>query len=190
ADFVGLKGGDPLLFGRGGGEALSCLAAGIPFEIVPGISSACAAPAYAGIPLTQRKISSSVTIFTGHDLLEGGPSRINYEALSRIGGTLVILMAVRSLPRVQRRLLDAGLDPETPAAAIEWGSIAEQRVIEAPLAALADAAAQQALCPPATIVIGEVVRLRGKGLRWFDLPNLLQEDPTENDGLRAILEVT
>ncbi len=190
ARIVRLKGGDPLLFGRGGEEALACHAAGIPFEIVPGISSAYAAPAYAGIPLTQREISSSVTIFTGHDLLEGGPSRINYEALTQIGGTLVILMAVRSLPRVQRRLLNAGLDPETPAAAIEWGSIAEQRVIEAPLAALADAAAQQALRPPATIVIGEVVRLRGKGLRWFDLPTFLQEDPTENDGLRAILEVT
>ncbi len=190
AQVVRLKGGDPLLFGRGGEEALACHAAGISFEIVPGISSAYAAPAYAGIPLTQREISSSVTIITGHDLLEDGPARIDYDALSRIGGTLVILMAVRSLPRVQRRLLEAGLDSQSPAAAIEWGSVARQRVIEAPLARLADTALAQALRPPAIIVIGEVVRLRRAGMRWFDLSTQVEEPLGASDALQAILEET
>ena len=190
AQVVRLKGGDPLLFGRGGEEALACHAAGVPFEIVPGISSAYAAPAYAGIPLTQREISSSVTIITGHELLENGPARIDYDAMSRIGGTLVILMGVKSLPRLQRRLLEAGFDPQTPAAAIEWGSIAGQRVIEAPLARLADAALANALRAPAIIVIGEVVRLRRAGMRWFDLPSQFEEPMGECDTLQAILEET
>lgn len=190
AQIVRLKGGDPLLFGRGGEEALACHAAGIPFEIVPGISSAYAAPAYAGIPLTQREVSSSVTILTGHDLLEEGPSRIDYDALAQIGGTLVILMGVHALPRLQRRLLDAGLDPDTPAAAIEWGSVAGQRVIESSLTGLADTAAAQELCAPATIVIGEVVRLRRAGMRWFDLPTRVEENHSELNALQAILEET
>lgn len=190
AQIVRLKGGDPLLFGRGGEEALACHAAGIPFEIVPGVSSACAAPAYAGIPLTQREISSSVTIITGHDLLEEGPARIDYDALSQIGGTLVILMGVKSLPRLQRRLLEAGLNPQTPAAAIEWGSVAGQRVIEAPLTRLADTAVARALRAPAIIVIGEVVRLRRAGMRWFDLPTQVEEQMGESNALQAILEGT
>ena len=170
AQVVRLKGGDPLVFGRGGEEALACFAAGVPFEIVPGISSALAAPAYAGIPLTQRMVSSSATILTGHSLLEEGRARIDYDALVQTGGTLVILMGVSNLSALLRRLQDGGLAANTPAAAIEWGCVAEQRVIEAPVSGLADEAATHNLRPPATIVIGEVVRLRGQGLRWFDLP--------------------
>lgn len=190
AQVVRLKGGDPLLFGRGGEEALACHNAAVPFEIVPGISSAYAAPGYAGIPLTQREVSSSVTIVTGHDLLEEGPARIDYDALAQSGATLVILMGVHALPRLQRRLLAAGLDPQTPAAAVEWGSVARQRVIEAPLVDLADAAAAQALRPPATIVIGEVVRLRSEGMRWFDLPAQVEHNRVEDYALQAILEET
>lgn len=170
AQVVRLKGGDPFLFGRGGEEALACHAAGVPFEVVPGISSALAAPACAGIPLTQRLISSGVNIITGHALLHEGPARIDYDALVQTGGTLVILMGVHNLAALLQRLLGGGLNPETPAAAIEWGSVAEQRVIEATAATLALEAATADLRPPATIVIGEVVRLRGQGLRWFDLP--------------------
>ncbi len=188
AQVLRLKGGDPLLFGRGSEEALACHAAGVPFEIVPGISSAYAAPTYAGIPLTQRQVSSSVTILTGHSLLEEGPARINYDALAQTGGTLVILMGVNNLPRLMQRLLAAGLDPATPAAAIEWGSVAEQRVIEATVAELAAAATYAELCAPATIVIGEVVRLRGQGLRWFDLPQTLQDLELEYEALSPILE--
>ncbi len=183
-----LKGGDPLLFGRGSEEALACHAAGVPFEIVPGISSAYAAPAYAGIPLTQREVSSSVTILTGHDLLEEGPARLNYDALANTGGTLVILMGVNALPRLLQRLLDGGLDPGTPAAAVEWGSVAGQRVIEAPAAGLAAAATSAELCAPATIIIGEVVRLRGQGLRWFDLPQVQDDMELEYEALSPILE--
>ena len=183
-----LKGGDPLLFGRGGEEALACHAAGVPFEIVPGVSSAVAAPACAGIPLTQRGLSSSVTVLTGHNLLEDGPARINYEAVANTGGTLVILMGVQTLPRLMRRLLKAGLDPETPAAAIEWGCVPQQRVMEATAAGLPAAAAAAGLSPPATIVIGEVVRLRGQGLRWFDVPQETPDRKLEYEALCPILE--
>lgn len=188
AQVLRLKGGDPLLFGRGGEEALACHAAGVPFEIVPGVSSAFAAPAYAGIPLTQRQISSSVTMLTGHALLDTGPAAVDYDALAHTGGTLVILMGVHALPRLMQRLLDAGLPPETPAAAIEWGSLAHQRVIEASAAGLPAAAERAGLCAPATIVIGEVVRLRNKGLRWFDLPQSQGDREPEPEALRPILE--
>ena len=161
---VRLKGGDPLVFGRGSEEALVCYEHGIPFEIVPGISSSYAVPAYAGIPLTHREISRSFTVITGHTADD-----INYEALAGIGGTLVILLGVKSLPVLVERLILAGLDPETPAASIEWGTIEAQRVIEANIIDLPQKALQADLQAPAITVIGEVVRLRAEGVRWFDL---------------------
>lgn len=169
---VRLKGGDPLVFGRGSEEALVCYKHGIPFEIVPGISSTYAVPAYAGIPLTHREISRSFTVITGHTADD-----INYEALAHIGGTIVMLMGVKSLPLLVEKLISAGLNPETPAASIEWGTTASQRVIEATIGELPRIADKANLQSPAITVIGEVVRLRAEGVQWFDLlpDTILQE---------------
>jgi uroporphyrin-III C-methyltransferase len=169
---VRFKGGDPLVFGRGSEEALACYDYKIPFEIVPGISSAYAVPAYAGIPLTHREISRSFTVITGHSAND-----INYEALAGMGGTLVILMGVKTLPLLVERLIAAGLAPDTPAASIEWGATAAQRVIQGDLHTLPQLAAAADLQSPTTTVIGDVVRLRAEGVQWFDLlpEHLLQE---------------
>lgn len=169
---VRLKGGDPLVFGRGSEEALVCYEYGIPFEIVPGISSSYAVPAYAGIPLTHREISRSFTVITGHSADD-----INYEALAHIGDTLVVLMGVKSLPLLVERLLFAGLSPDTPAASIEWGTTDSQRVIEANIRDLPQLANDADLQAPAITVIGDVVRLRSDGVQWFDLlpDTILQE---------------
>jgi uroporphyrinogen III methyltransferase/synthase len=168
---VRLKGGDPLVFGRGSEEALVCYEQGIPFEIVPGISSSYAVPAYAGIPLTHREISRSFTVISGHTADD-----INYEALAGLGGTLVILMGVNTLPLLVERLIAAGLDPNTPAASIEWGATRNQRVIEGTVGDLPLLAEEARLQSPATTVIGEVVRLRADGVQWFDLlPDYVQE---------------
>lgn len=166
---VRLKGGDPLLFGRGSEEAIVCYQYGIPFEIVPGISSAYAVPAYAGIPLTHRGLSTSFTVITGHEDPTKPECSINYEAIAQIGGTLVILMGVTQLPRILARLVGAGLAPDTPAAIIEWGTTAEQRVVSSDVSHLAHDAYEAAIISPAIIIVGEVVRLRDEGVRWFDL---------------------
>lgn len=166
---VRLKGGDPLLFGRGGEEALACHKHGIYFEIVPGISSACAAPAYAGIPLTHRNLSSSVTVITGHEDPTKDQSSINFEALAKIGGTIVILMGVKRLPEIVAQLIQHGLDGETPAATIEWGTVRHQRSFMGTLETIADIARDNNVEPPAITVIGKVVRLREIGMQWFDL---------------------
>ena len=166
---VRLKGGDPLLFGRGGEEALACHDHGIYFEIVPGISSAFAAPAYAGIPLTHRHLSSSVTVITGHEDPTKSESSINYAALATIGGTIVILMGVKRLPEIVARLVQHGLHGETPAATIEWGTVRRQRCFVGTLATIADIARENQVQPPAITVIGDVVRLRELGMQWFDL---------------------
>ena len=164
-----LKGGDPLVFGRGGEEALVCHKYGIPFEIVPGVSSAHAVPAYAGIPLTHRHLSSCFTVITGHEDPQEPENSIDYQALANIGGTIVILMGVKHLPRITRALIARGLADETPAAIIEWGTIPRQRTLIGTVATIADLAREEQLQAPAITVIGEVVRLRGRGLQWFDL---------------------
>jgi uroporphyrin-III C-methyltransferase len=168
---VRLKGGDPFVFGRGSEEAIVCYEHNIPFEIVPGISSSYAVPAYAGIPLTHREISQSFTVISGHD-----PESINYQALADIGGTIVILMGVKSLPILIERLLEAGLSPQVPAATIECGTTTCQRVIEGAIAELPQLVASAGLQSPATTIIGEVVRLRRQGVAWreFISENLLQ----------------
>ncbi|MCY3780708.1 MAG: uroporphyrinogen-III C-methyltransferase [Chloroflexi bacterium] len=166
---VRLKGGDPLVFGRGGEEALACRDYGIPFEIVPGVSSSYAVPAYAGIPLTHRHISSAFTVITGHESPDKAESDINYEALAQLGGTLVILMGVKQLRAITGRLLACGLAADTPAAVIEWGTVPHQRAYIGTVADIADIAVEQAIRPPAITVIGEVVRLREAGVAWFDL---------------------
>jgi len=129
---VRLKGGDPFVFGRGGEEALACSLAGVPFVVVPGVSSAIAVPAYAGIPVTQRGLTSSFTVFAGHEDPTKDTSNIDYEALAKVAtsGTLVVLMGVMYLPQISAKLMEFGVDPTTPAACIEWGTTAQQRVVE------------------------------------------------------------
>jgi uroporphyrin-III C-methyltransferase len=157
-----LKGGDPFVFGRGGEEAIACRDAGIPFVVVPGVSSAIAVPAYAGVPVTHRHVATSFTVLTGHEDPEGNASSIDYQALAKLGGTLVLLMGVGHLPQIVERLLDAGLTPETPAVSIENGTTPQQRVVKATLATIVDRAAD--LTSPTITVIGAVAEL---GLHWF-----------------------
>lgn len=171
---VRLKGGDPFVFGRGSEEALVCHEAGIAFEVVPGISSSYAVPAYAGIPLTHRHISSSFTVITGHEDPTKPETSIRYEAIAKSASTIVVLMGVKQLPRIADSLIAAGLDVDTPAAIIEWGATPQQRVVEGTLGTLPQLAIDADIQPPATTVIGEVVCLREQGVRWFDqLPEYL-----------------
>jgi uroporphyrin-III C-methyltransferase len=165
---VRLKGGDPFVFGRGGEEALACARAGIPFEVVPGVSSAFAVPAYAGIPVTHRGITTTMTVIAGYENPSDPDGGVNYEALAALGGTLVILMGVKQLDNVLGKLVEAGLPASTPAATIEWGATPEQRVAVGTLDTLAGLAADMDLQPPAVTVVGEVVALREQGVRWFD----------------------
>ena len=168
-EVVRLKGGDPLVFGRGGEEALACRDYGISFEIVPGVSSSYAVPAYAGIPLTHRHISSAFTVITGHESPDKTESDINYRALAQLGGTIVILMGVSQLPAITQQLLENGLESDTPAALIEWGATPHQRTFVGVAANIAEIAEEQLIRPPAITVIGKVVRLREEGVAWFDL---------------------
>lgn len=163
---VRLKGGDPFVFGRGGEEALACYAAGIPFEVVPGVSSAIAVPAYAGVPVTHRHVTSAFTVFTGHEDPTKPESSIDYRALAAAArlGTLVLLMGVSHLPEITTRLLAEGIAPETPAICIEWGTTPKQRIVEGTLATLAALVAQANIQAPALTVIGDVVGLRAAGL--------------------------
>ena len=168
---VRLKGGDPFIFGRGGEEAQALVAAGIAFEVVPGVTSAIAAPAFAGIPLTHRDRGSFVTFVTGHqDLAKDSADAIPWDDLARAAGqrgTLVILMATARMRTQLARLIAGGLAAETAAAAIQWGSTAAQRTIVATLGTLADEAAAAGLKAPAVIVVGECAAL-GRELQWFE----------------------
>ncbi|HUR18757.1 MAG TPA: uroporphyrinogen-III C-methyltransferase [Acidimicrobiales bacterium] len=164
-EVVRLKGGDPFVFGRGGEEALALLEAGVPFEVVPGVTSAVAAPAYAGVPLTHRGLSTSFTVVTGHSRprneglqTDRGP---NWEALAAAGGTIVVLMGVSERPEYAARLRAGGLPGTTPVLCVHWGTRPQQRSVRTTLAELPEVALE----PPATIVIGEVAAL---DLSWFE----------------------
>lgn len=163
-----VKGGDPFVFGRGGEEAEALAAAGVPFEVIPGITSAIAVPAYAGIPVTHRDCASSLAIVTGHEDPAKEESSLDWQALARGVDTLVFLMGVGNLAQIAERLIANGRPGSTPAAVIEWGTRPEQHTVTAPLEAIARAAEEDAVKPPAILVVGEVVRLREK-LRWFDI---------------------
>jgi uroporphyrinogen III methyltransferase/synthase len=163
---VRLKGGDPFVFGRGGEEALECVRAGIPFEVVPGVTAAVAAPAYAGIPLTHREHASVVSFVTGHEAGQGA-APLPWAELARQGGTIVLYMSVLQLAANLQNLVAAGLSPATPAAAIRWGTTPRQRVLVGTVTTLPDLVAAAALRPPALIVIGDVVRL-ASDLAWFE----------------------
>ena len=160
---VRLKGGDPFLFGRGGEEALALRAAGIPFEIVPGISSALAVPAYAGIPLTHRGLSSSIVILTGANATDGKLSEDLFNA--RSADTIVVLMGIAHLRDIAEQLITLGRSLDTPVAVIQWGTYESQQVVTGTLETIADVAAGQRLRSPSIIVIGEVVSLQ-KTLSW------------------------
>jgi uroporphyrinogen III methyltransferase/synthase len=169
---VRLKNGDPFLFGRGGEEAEALSRAGVPFEIVPGVSSALAVPAYAGIPLTHRDHASLVTVVTGHQARspEGGqpgPPSLPWDALVRQGGTLVFLMGMRQLPAIMTALVAHGLSAATPAAVVQWGTTGGQATVIATAATIADRVRAAGLGPPGVVVVGSVVGLRDR-VRWFE----------------------
>lgn len=163
---VRLKGGDAFVLGRGGEEALALARAGLPFEVVPGVTSATAVPAYAGIPVTHRGISTAFAVVTGHEAAGKPHSPTDWHALAAMP-TLIILMAVKRLHAICEALLTAGKAPNTPAAVISQGTTDAQRIVLAPLATLPEAFDQNPLPTPALIVIGEVAALSEK-LAWFD----------------------
>lgn len=157
---VRLKGGDPFVFARGGEEAFALAAAGIEVEIVPGITSAIAAPAYAGIPVTKRFSSTSFTVVTGHEDPAKEHSHVDWEAIAAVGGTLLILMGVANIEEIARRLQAGGRSPHTPVAAVRWGTRPNQEVVRSTLGAIAD----EPLAAPSVIVVGEVA---AEALEWY-----------------------
>ena len=162
-----LKGGDPFIFGRGGEECEALATAGIPFEVVPGVTAGIGVAAYAGIPLTHRHITTSVAFVTGHEDSEKESSDIDWERLSLGSGTIVFYMGVKNLPHITRSLLEHGRAPETPVALVRWGTRPEQQIITGTLADIAEIARKAAFKAPAITIVGEVVKLREK-IRWFD----------------------
>src|SRR5262245_18858624 len=164
---VRLKGGDPFVFGRGGEEAEALAAAGIPFEVVPGVTSAVAVPAYAGIPLTHRDLASSFTVLTGYEYPDKQEMAVHWDAVAQRGNTLVFVMTTRQLRSNMQTLLEHGVAPDTPAAVIRWGTVAAQETVVGTVATIAELAAARQLQPPAVAVVGQVVRLRER-LRWFE----------------------
>lgn len=156
---VRLKGGDPFVFGRGGEECEALAERGLPFVVVPGVSSALAAPAAAGIPITHREFGSSFAVVTGHEVPGRGASRLDWSALARVD-TLVVLMGVGRLPAITEALGQSGMPPDRPAAVIERGTLPEQRVVTGELSDIAERAIAEAIGSPAILVLGEVVRVR------------------------------
>jgi uroporphyrinogen III methyltransferase/synthase len=165
---VRLKGGDPFLFGRGGEEAEALAEKNVDFEVVPGVTSAIAAPAYAGIPLTHRNYASSVAIVTGHRAGNAGKT-VNWAKLVTAVDTIAILMGVESVEAIVAKLIEGGLDPSKPVAIIEQGTTKEQKSLIGKLGTIADEAKKKNVKPPAVIVVGDVAQL-GRKLSWFKKP--------------------
>lgn len=164
---VRLKGGDPFVLGRGGEEAEILASNGIPFEVVPGVSSALAVPAYAGIPVTHRRFASSFAVVTGHKATGKGAPRIGWDRLSTGADTLVILMGMANLPSVVEQLLKSKKSASTPVAVITWGTTSKQRCVTGTLQNILERVKAADLQPPSVVVVGEVVRLRDT-LKWFE----------------------
>jgi uroporphyrinogen III methyltransferase/synthase len=162
-----LKGGDPFVFGRGGEEAVELVKHGISFEVVPGVSSSVAAPAYAGIPLTHRLYSSSFAVIPGYEDTTKEESSIDWARLATGVGTLVVLMAVKNLDTLVTRLIENGRSPETPVAVVRWGTRPDQQTIVSTLKEIVAEAKESEIKPPAVVIIGEVVKLR-ETLRWYE----------------------
>lgn len=163
-----LKGGDPFVFGRGGEEAQVLVREGIRFEVVPGVSSSVAAPAYAGIPLTHRLYSSSFAVIPGYEDTTKEESSIDWSKLATGVGTLVFLMAVKNIGVLTEKLMENGRDPATPVAVIRWGTRPDQRTLQGRLKDIADLVLERDIKPPAVMVVGEVVNLRQE-LKWYEL---------------------
>ena len=164
---VRLKGGDPFVFGRGGEEGLLLRENNLPFEIVPGITSAISVPAYAGIPVTHRAVATSFAVVTGHEDPTKGKSNMRWEHLATGVDTLVFLMGVANLPHITSKLIENGRSADTPAAVIRWGTKPEQRTLITTVGEAAEDVAKNGIKPPAIFIVGEVVKLRDS-LQWFD----------------------
>lgn len=162
-----LKGGDPFVFGRGGEEAIELLEAGLPFEFVPGVTSAIAVAEYAGIPVTHRHVATSFAVITGHEDPTKGASTINWQGLATSVDTLVFLMGVENIERISSQLIANGRSADCPAAIIRWGTRPEQRTLVTTLGQAAADVKKHNLKPPAIFLVGEVVKLRSQ-LQWFD----------------------
>jgi uroporphyrinogen III methyltransferase/synthase len=164
---VRLKGGDPFLFGRGGEEAEVLAAAGIPFEVVPGVSSVHSVPCYAGIPLTHRDHASTITVVTGHEAPSSSANKVDWPGLAKIPGTLVVLMGLRNIRAIAAALIAHERPPDTPVAIVSRGTTGRQETLVGTLGTVAELASQVGISPPAVTVIGEVVNLREQ-LNWFE----------------------
>lgn len=188
---VRLKGGDPFVFGRGGEEAEDLVAAGVAFEVVPGISSSIAGPAYAGIPVTHRSYATSLTLVTGHE--SEGTTGINWPVLSKLGGTIVFLMGFGNLPMIVRKLTENGMSPERPIAIISNATRRDQRTVTGTLANIEARIAEAKLPMPALIVVGEVVKMH-EVINWFETKPLFGKRVVvtrargQASGLKRLLE--
>jgi uroporphyrinogen III methyltransferase/synthase len=164
---VRLKGGDPYVFGRGGEEAQVLRRAGVAFEVVPGVTSAIAAPAYAGIPVTHRDFASTLTFVTGHEDPTKAESSIDWRHLAQLRGTKIFLMGAERLREIAQRLIAEGAAPTTPVALIRWGTTPRQESLEGTLSTIADLVKQRGFAAPAITIVGDVVKLRSE-LNWFE----------------------
>lgn len=169
-----LKGGDPFVFGRGGEEALALVEAGVPFEVIPGVTSAVAAPAYAGIPVTHRGLASSFAVVTGHEDPTKEESALNWSHLATGVDTLVLLMGVGRLPDIVEQLLAHGRPADTPVALVRWGTMSQQQVVAGTLADIVERVRVVGLRPPAVTVVGAVAGLRQR-LGWFEALPLFRQ---------------
>lgn len=162
-----LKGGDPFVFGRGGEEALALVEKGLEWEVVPGVASPIAAPAYAGIPITQRGMAASLTIVTGSEDPNKPDSLIDWRALANVGGTLAFVMGWKSMPEIVSALIEHGMDRETPSALVQWGTTTHQKSVTAPLHNIVPIGVEAGIGAPVVLVVGHVASLRDE-LKWFD----------------------
>ncbi len=176
---VRLKGGDPMVFGRGGEEIRYLADHDVPFEVVPGVTSAIAAPSAAGIPVTHREVASSVSVVTGHEDPAKDESTVDWAALAATGGTIVVLMGVTRLPDYTDALLDAGMDPATPVALVERATWPAERVATGTLETIASVQAEAQIEPPAVTVIGEVAGIRNDVRDSMNRPTAREDDPAD-----------
>lgn len=191
---VRLKGGDPFVFGRGGEEAIACHAGGVEVEVVPGVTSAIAAPAAAGIPVTHRGVAAAVAFVTGHEDPDKDASQLDWAALAAFPGTLVFLMGIHHARRIAEQLVLHGRALDTPAAAVRWGTTPQQTEVISDLADLADDLTRAGMTSPAAIVVGDVVRVRdavlGTSGPWVDPGDEDDEDERIPSALRALAGLT